>query len=413
MSLRLYPSAAARLRLRPALCVAALAAALLTGCRTGAFPQYPASYREYVYVANGGGNTVSVLDAVDVRPQATVEVGAHPAALATDNHHNAVYVASRGTHGYGSVSFLDAETSRVVATVPVSKAPAALAVDPAGQYLYTANSGSNNVSVISIRSRSKIGTVGVGEGPDSLAVSPDGSTLVVANGNSNSVSVMDIGADGLPALRSTFSGCPGAGSVVILPNSAKAFIACTTGHQVMDLGLRTPPAQHLQSTERPEGDRVLALLDVGHDPTHLTLKPDGGEVFAMNSGEDTVSEMDAGTNEVEDSYLIGSEPAWAVVSADNSMLWVANKGSDTIAVYSIDDGRLMNAVHVGNGPGPTTFSADGHLLFAADTQSGDVSVVRTFNRNAHREPIYGTLFTLLPAGDAPDAILDKAFRMPR
>jgi YVTN family beta-propeller protein len=396
---------------------AALAATTLTGCRTGAFPQYSPGYREYVYVANGGSNTVSVLDAVDVRPQTTITVGAHPDALVTSSRRNEVYAASGGTSGNGSVAFIDAETNSVLATVPVRKSPAALAIDPQGEQLYTANAGSNNVSILSIATRTRIGTVGAGEGPDSLAVSPDGTTLVVANGGSGSISVMDLhrpaGRNGLPQLRSTFSGCPGANSVVILPDSSKAFIACTAGHQVMDLGLRTPPAKHVQSTEIREQDRVLALLDVGQNPVHLALKPDGGEVFATNANGDTVSEIDAGTNEVEDSYLIGSAPSWAVVSADNSLLWVANRNSDTMAVYSIDDGRLVNTVHIGDGPGPSTFSADGHLLFAADTQSGDVSVIRTFNRNVHHEPIYGTLFTLLPAGNAPDAILDKAFRLPR
>ena len=65
-----------------------------------------------------------------------------------------------------------------------------------------------------------------------------------------------------------------------------------------------------------------------------------------------------------------------------------------MAVYSIDDGKLVNTVHVGSGPGPMVFSADGHLLLAADTRSGDVSLLRTFSRNLHREPVYGSLFTL-------------------
>jgi YVTN family beta-propeller protein len=411
--MRVLPRALPRLTPRLTVCAAVFAAITLAGCRTGAFPQYSAAYREYVYVANGGSNTVSVLDAVDVRPQTTITVGMHPDALIANHHRNEIYAASRGNNGNGSVAFIDAETNRVVATVPVRKSPAALAIGPKGEFLYAANAGSNNVSVISIAARARIGTVGAGEGPDSLVVSPDGNTLVVANGGSGSVTVMDLPAHGLPLLRSTFSGCPGANSVVILPDSSKAFIACTTGRQVMDLGLRTPPAKHVQSTEIREQDRVLALLDVGQTPVHLALKPDGGEVFATNLNGDTVSEIDAGTNEVEDSYLIGSAPSWAVVSADDSLLWVANHNSDTMAVYSIDDGRLVNTVHVGDGPGPSVFSADQHLLFAADTQSGDVSVIRTFNRNVHREAIYGTLFTLLPAGSAPDAIVDKAFRLPR
>ena len=44
----------------------------------------------------------------------------------------------------------------------------------------------------------------------------------------------------------------------------------------------------------------------------------------------------------------------------------------------------------------------GHLLFVVDTRSGDVALVRTANMG---------LFTLLPAGRAPNAIVDKAFKL--
>ena len=39
----------------------------LAGCRPHDFPQYPANYREYAYVTNGGSGTVSIYDVVNVR----------------------------------------------------------------------------------------------------------------------------------------------------------------------------------------------------------------------------------------------------------------------------------------------------------------------------------------------------------
>jgi hypothetical protein len=39
----------------------------LTGCRPHDFPTYPANYREYAYVTNGGSGTVSIYDVVNVR----------------------------------------------------------------------------------------------------------------------------------------------------------------------------------------------------------------------------------------------------------------------------------------------------------------------------------------------------------
>ena len=58
---------------------------------------------------------------------------------------------------------------------------------------------------------------------------------------------------------------------------------------------------------------------------------------------------------------------------------------------------------MGDGPSALAFSAAGHLLFVVDARSGDVAVVRTASRS---------LFTLLPTGRAPNAIADKAFKLP-
>ncbi len=384
---------------------------LLPSCRSGRFPQYPANYREYAYVANSGSGTVTVLDLVHLRQQAVLSVAPHPVALAASKTRNQVYAASQGTPGArGVVSVIDAETNRIAVRVPVGKLPSGLAVDSAGDRLYVANTGSNSVSVVDVSRGVVTDTVGAGEAPDAIAISPDRKTLAVANRKSGSVSLYELEPDRLPRLRSSFPGCPGAGSLAILPDSSKVFAACSAGHQVMALGLRAPRRSAL---EGPQEDRLLALLDVGEQPVRLIMKPDGGEIFVANQGSDSVSEIATGTNEVGGAALIGARPCFGAVSADNTLLWIANEAADTIAVYSIDDGKLVNTVHVGAGPGPMTFSADGHLLLAADTGAGDVSVLRAFDRNLHREPVFGTLFTLLPAGAGPAAIVDKAFLLPR
>lgn len=381
----------------------ATACLLLAGCKSGKFPQYPSNYREYAYVADAGGNSVAVLDIVNMREQAAVQVGPRPVALAASPVRNEIYVVSQGTGTHGTFAILDAETNSVVATLPLAAEPSALAVSPDGRRVYVANAASNNVSVIDTDSRKIVGLVGVGEGPDALAVAPDSATVVVANGQGGSVTVLDNRLGTLPVKRQVFGGCPGAKSVVVLPDSSQAFAACSAGHQVLAVGLET----HGANSSQP--DRVLALLDVGQQPVHLAMKPDGGEIFVSNAGSDSVSEIATGSDEVGGAALIGGQPVFGVVSSDNSLLWTANESADTIAAYSILDGKLINTVHVGAGPSSLAFSASGNLLLATDTRSGDVSVIRTFSRNLHREAVYGTLFTLLPAGSHPVAVVDKAF----
>jgi len=366
----------------------------LTGCRPHDFPQYPPDYREYVYISNGGSDTVTVLDVVDVRVDRELAVGRNPVALAASPTRNEIYVVnSGGADGSGSVSVIDAEHNTVVAQIPVRRQAESIDVDAEGNRAYVANAGSNSVSVVDLKARREAAQFGTGEEPVGARVAPDGKTLVVANRRGNSVTLMD------PAsghMRAVFDGCPGAAGPVILPDSSKTFVACSAGHQVMVIALARADARPAQP------DRLEALMDVGLAPVDLALKPDGGEIFAANSLSDSVSEIYNGTDEVGDTYLIGNDPVRSVVSRDNSLLYVANLRSQEVTVYSIDDGKRVGAIHVGDGPAALAFSDAGHLLFAVDRRSGDVAVIRASTRS---------LFTLLPTGRDPNAIVDKAFKV--
>jgi YVTN family beta-propeller protein len=379
------------------------------GCRRSGFPEVPAGYREFAYISNGGSNTVTVLDLVYLRQDRTLEVGINPTSLAVNPVRNEIYVVNTQS---GTVSVIDAKTNRVAATIPVHRLASFIAVDPTGHRAYVTNSGSNTVSVLDLDRRREIAVAGTGEQPGVDRISPDGRSLVVTNRGSGSVSIFDVPpynpaavSERAPRLRAAFPGCPGAADAVILPDSSKAFIACSAGHQVMAVSLAAAPGSPAKQNPDLMTDHMLALLDVGKTPVHLALKPDGGEIFVSNYGSDSISEIATGTNEVGGTYTIGSGPVRGIVSRDNSTLWVANLGADSIALYSIDDGRVVpNGIHTGSAPDALAFSEDEHLLLAADAHSGDVALIRT-------EGTAGpALFTLLPAGISPNAIAVKAIQ---
>jgi YVTN family beta-propeller protein len=376
------------------------------GCHRSRFPDVPDGYREFAYISNGLSSTVTVLDLVYLRQDRTLQVGSNPSALAVNPVRNEVYVVTQS----GSVSVIDAESNRIVSTIAVHRLPSSIAIDPSGHRAYVANLGSNSISVIDLDRRREIGVAGTGEQPSVLRISPDGRSLVVANRGSGSISIFNVtpydsASSSSLSLRAAFPGCPGASDIAILPDSSKAFIACSAGHQVMAVSLAAAVGSWpVKQDASLSTDHVLALLDVGATPVHLAMKPDGGEIFVSNYGSDSISEISTWTNEVGGTYTIGSKPVSGVVSRDNSTLWVSNFGADSISLYSIDDGRLVGSVRAGSAPGALAFSADEHLLLAADAHSGDVAVIRT---QGNQGP---ALFTILPAGSSPNAIAVKAFK---
>ena len=412
--------------LRTSALVVLLAIVLVSGCRRGGFPDVPAGYREFAYVTNGGSNTVSVLDLVNLRQDRTLRVGDNPTGIDVNPVRNEVYAVNSQS---GTVTVIDAATNTVAATIGVHRQPYFISVDAQGGRAYVANSGSNSVSVIDLDRRREIAVAGAGEQPGIARIAPDMRSLVVSNRGSGSVSIFSAApylssraaapsnpAASAPAhppmppgpplrLRAAFPGCPGATDVAILPDSSKAFIACSGGHQVMAISLAAEPGSWpARQDPAATSDHFLALLDVGITPVHLAMKPDGGEIFVSNFGSDSISEISTWTNEVGGTYLIGSRPTHGIVTRDNSTLWVSNFGSDLISVYSIDDGQLVTTVHTGSGPDALAFSADEHILLAADAHSGDVAVIRTQGKQG------AALFTILPAGVSPNSIAVKAIR---
>jgi len=366
----------------------------LVACKPHDFPEYAANYREFAYVTNGGSNTVSVIDVVHVRLDREIQVGQNPTGVSAHPTRNEIYVVNTGNgQSNGSISVIDTEKNAVVGTIPVRKSPYFLEVDAKHDIGYVANSGSNSVSVIDLRAHREISVIGVGEGPGLTRLSPDGKTLVVTNRLGNSVTLVDTTGK---LVRSVIQGCPGATDAVILPDSSKAFVACSSGHQIMAIALA-----HQADANRPaRADAMEAMLDVGHTPVQLALKPDGGELFVSNFDSDSISEVVTSTDDVGGSYLMGSRPVRGLVSGDNSLLYVSNFNAQNLSMYGIDDGKRVGIIRVGDGPDAMAFSAGGNLLFVVDARSGDVAVIRTSSKS---------LFTLLPTGRHPNAITVKAF----
>jgi len=193
--------------------------------------------------------------------------------------------------------------------------------------------------------------------------------------------------------------------IAILPDSSKAFVACSNSSQVASVALANS-----HSGSAPTSDRVLALLDVGRTPVSLALKPDGGELMVCDFDSDSISIVETGNNEVGSSALIGQHPARGVVTLDNSRLYVSNFGSNSVAVFDIDMGKRIATMPVGSHPDALALSKDQKYLLVLDTQSGDVTVIQ--KRTPRKlEPTEYSLLTMIPVGVQPNGIVVKSFVM--
>jgi YVTN family beta-propeller protein len=367
--------------------------------REQALPDYGPAYREYAYVSNGKSNTVSVIDLRTFELAKTIPVGISPTGIAANSKKNEVYVVNSGSN---NVSVIDAGKNAVVATIGVHGRPYFIDVSGDGKRGYVANSGSASVSVIDLDKRVLVGNVPVGAGAGLARVSPDGATVVVSNRNDNTVSLID---SMRLRVRATLPICVHPEDIAILPDSSKAFVACSGSSQVASIALA---AGDIGNGGGSNGDRVLALLDVGKTPVSLALKPDGGELMVCDFDSDSISIIETGNDEVGSSTVLGQHPAHAVIARDNSRLYATNFGSDSVAVYDIDLGRRIFTLEVGSRPDALALSQDQRYVLVLDTQAGDVTVIQ---RRVPRklEPTEYSLLTMIPVGLQPNGIVVKSF----
>ena len=166
-----------------------------------------------LYVANQGGNTVSVIDAAACNEQQlggcnqtwpTVGIGTNPFRVAVNKTTNTVYVANfNGTlsviNGATCNASVQSSCNQAPATATVGARPNDLVVDELSNTIYVANRNSNTVSVVDGRHCQGSDTSGcsqawftftVGQAPQALAFNPNNQTLYVGIDSGDYISVV-------------------------------------------------------------------------------------------------------------------------------------------------------------------------------------------------------------------------------
>ena len=149
-------------------------------------------------VAGDLSGRVAFVDPLAERVTGFARVGSHPAALAFSRDGKTLYVAERGG---SQVDVVDTASRTVRATIAVGLHPVALASD--GARLYVADSDDDDVAVIDLGREAVIARVpipfarpdAVGASPNALAL--DGDRLYVTCGAANAIAVFRITPGGL------------------------------------------------------------------------------------------------------------------------------------------------------------------------------------------------------------------------
>jgi YVTN family beta-propeller protein/VCBS repeat-containing protein len=270
------------------------------------------------YVANSGGNTVSVIDTTTDPDSVTVTIPSvsNPSGAAVNG--DRLYVSNWSS---SAVTVVDTTTNTVVQAIGSVYRP--MGMDVSGGRLYVANYGNppgsgTTVTVIDLGSNTVTETINVGSRP--YGVTANGSTVYVSNSGSNTVSVIDTATNTV-----TQTVAVGARPLGMAINGDRLYVTNFYSNSVTVIDTATNTV-------------IGAPIPVGSQPNGIAFSPDGSLGYVSSYNDDTVTVFDTTTNTVIDSVRVGAAPATALASPDGNIL-VSNSGGNTVSVISLLPGQ--------------------------------------------------------------------------
>lgn len=282
------------------------------------------------YVANNGGNSLSVVNTVNNSLVTTIGVGTAPQGVAVNTAANRAYVTNSGA---GTLSVIDTTTNTVIATVSVGSSPKGVAVNPSAGRVYVANSFSNTLSVLDAATNSLLATVGVGIGPQAVAVNAAAGRVYVANTTGNTVSIINSATN---TVVSTVTVGFGPQAVAVIPASNRVYVANGTSNTV--------------SVIDSASNAVTGTISVGTKPVAIALNTGANRAYVVNSGSNSISVINTSTNSVVETISVGSAPQGIAVNTVTGRAYVTLGGSNMLSVVDLAAGASVASVGVGVAP---------------------------------------------------------------
>jgi YVTN family beta-propeller protein len=248
---------------------------------------------------------------------------------------------------------------------------AALAQAP-GAALLVLNKGDNALAIVDPASGKVLGTVATGVGPHEIVASSDGKFAYVTNygerEGGTTLSMIDVAAQ--KETRRVALGTLRRPHGIIFADGKVYF---------------TAEANKLIARYDPAADRVDWMMGTGQEYTHmLVASSDLKQIFTSNIGSDSVTAISAtqDANGWRETLIgTGKGPEGIDISPDGKEVWAANSGDGTVSVIDAAAHKLVQTIDVKTKhSNRIKFTLDGKLALVSDAGSDEVVVVDAASR---------------------------------
>lgn len=311
-----------------------------------------------VYVVDPATNHVSVIDSYSNNLVTTIPVAATPWGLAVDTVNNLIYVTSTA----GNYYVIDGATNAVVGgPYAVGTTPEGIALNPTLAEVFIANFGSNTVSVYSMTANgigeALIATVPVGAGPQSVDIGPLATfptpswTVFVTDYSSNTVSAIAVTPGCVPFPTCTYQ----VTTVAVGSNPWGVAV-----NQLTDRVYVTNSGSGTVSVLNGSTYATIATLNVGGTPYGIAVDSANGLAYVANFATNTVAAINLATNTLKTSASpaipipVGTNPYGVAVLVQPvplpltypNQVYVTNSGSNTVSAINAVTNQVIATIVV-------------------------------------------------------------------
>jgi YVTN family beta-propeller protein len=266
-----------------------------------------AIYKDTLYFADTGNDTVAVLDAAKLKvdnyenpAETLIQVGFDPQGLAVTPDGSQVWVADTGPQtglpSLGGISVISTATDKVTSRLNLPTDPREIAFSPSGATAYVTTGF--GLLVINTATQ-KLAAVIPGLGnPEGVAVAPDGKTVYVTNTVQGLVDVISAATN-----------------------------------------------------------KVTGAIQVGQMPWQMAISANGSKIYVADGDSDAISVVAAASDKVTATISDPGDPVSVGLTPDGKELWVGGLTSGIVTVFDTSNDSLVGSFVVGYGGEPN--SGDG------------------------------------------------------
>lgn len=314
---------------------------------------------KYLYVANIGSNTVSVINTATYAIIKTITGFDKPSSVTINPAGTKAYVTNSRFGGANTLSIVDINPAHVttyntiVGTIGGFNAPYAMAITSDGLFGYVANYGNSlnasqagvSISYVNLTTNLIVGApIIVGIYPSALAITTSGSYLYVANysipiAGGGSVAVVDID----PAHTMTFNtvtktitGFFGPVGIAMTPDGLYAYVVNYGNNSTVKLGNSVSVID--VNSASATYNTIIDTITVGVQPAGIAINSAGNYAFVTLYNQGNVGSLvtiQLSDNSIlSPSFILGAGPIGVVIAPDGLSLYQTNYNAKTVFALS-------------------------------------------------------------------------------